>query len=432
MASRPQIKLKQRSPILVLLLLLVLAFVLPSRIWNIMLISLGGLYVVSFVWVRQLAQGLSGRRQLRFGWVAVGDRLSEFFEITNNSALPALWVEVVDYSNVPGYQASVVRSVREHGMEKWRLAAVCQQRGQYHLGPWELWTADPLSLFQVVVPCHQRTEIIIHPPIHSQIPVPLPTGASSGRVRSQEINWQASINASTVRDYQSSDPRQWIHWPTSARRDDLYVRQFDLDAAGEIWLLIDLQSGSQVGEGMEGTEEQSVLVAAALAAQAIHQNRAVGLASYGQEPQLILPGRGQGQQWKVLQALAVVTANGQHDLSMALNDLGRQIRRGSALVILTATDQSNFLPALLALAQRGIGCRVSLFDRQSFMQEQDLSQGSSRGLRDAIKQLGIESDLIRRGEISQPTHLDDRQGFWEFKVTGTGKVVAVRSPVEVR
>jgi uncharacterized protein (DUF58 family) len=212
----------------------------------------------------------------------------------------------------------------------------------------------------------------------------------------------------------------------------LYVRQFDLDAAGEIWLLIDLQTGAQVGDGLEGTEEQSVLVAAALGAQAIQQNRAVGLATYGHKPQLTLPGRGQGQQWKVLQALAVVTADGQHDLSMALNDLGRLIRRGSALVIMTATNKSNFLPALLALAQRGIRCRVTLFDRQSFVQQQDPSQASSRGLRDAIKRLGIESDLIRKGEIGQPAQRDERQGFWEFKVTGTGKVVTMRSPLDVR
>jgi hypothetical protein len=158
----------------------------------------------------------------------------------------------------------------------------------------------------------------------------------------------------------------------------------------------------------------------------------VGLASYGHVPQLILPGRGQGQQWKVLQALAVVTADGQHDLSMALNDLGRLIRRGSALVIITATNQSNFLPALLALAQRGVRCRVTLFDRQSFVEDPDPSEGNSRGLKDAIKQLGIESNLIRKGEIGQPVQRDERQGFWEFKVTGTGKVVTVRSPLEVR
>jgi uncharacterized protein (DUF58 family) len=413
-------------------MLLVLAIILPSRIWNIMLITLGGLFLVSYFWARQLARGLSGHRQLRFGWVAVGDRLSELFEIYNSSSLPALWVEVVDHSNVPGYQAAVVRSVREHGIEKWRQSAVCQQRGQYHLGPWELQTADPLGIFQVIVPCPQRTEIIIHPPIHTQIPTPLPAGASSGRVRSQELSWQASINASTIRDYQPNDPRQWIHWPSSARRDGLFVRQFDLDAAGDIWLLLDLQADAQVGIGMDGTEEQGVLLAAALTAQAIHQNRAVGLASYGQEPQLIPPARGQGQQWNLLQALAVVTADSEHDLSMALQDLGPLIRRGSALVIITSSNQASFLPPLLALAQRGIRCRVSLFDRQSFVLEPDPSDSSGHGLRDAIKQLGVECDLIRKGQISQPALDDDRHGFWEFKVTGTGKVVAVRSPFEGR
>ena len=54
-------------------------------------------------------------------------------------------------------------------------------------------------------------------------------------------------NAATVRDYHIDDPYRWIHWPTSARRDALYVRQFERDAAGDIWLLLDAQAATQLG-----------------------------------------------------------------------------------------------------------------------------------------------------------------------------------------
>ena len=93
------------------------------------------MFGVAYLWVRLLAKGLHADRRLRFSWVAVGDRLSEEFRLVNHSPLPALWVEIVDESNVPGYRAGIVRSVGYNNVDSWRQAAICQQRGQFRLGP---------------------------------------------------------------------------------------------------------------------------------------------------------------------------------------------------------------------------------------------------------------------------------------------------------
>ncbi len=429
MTSRTKIRIKEPLPLVGLFTLLTLTLLLPSRIWMTLFIGLGGAYLLSFIWVRQLSKGLKGSRRLRFGWVAVGDRLSEEFEITNESSLPALWVEVVDHSNVPGYEVGVVRSVRGKGAEQWRQSAICHQRGQYRLGPWKLISADPFGFFQVSVLLEGSNDIIIHHPIHTQVPIPLPAGTSSGRVRARARSWQATINAAAIREYHRNDPLSWIHWPTTARREQLYTRQFDLDAAGDIWLLLDLQEDSQLGEGLDGTEEHAVLLAAALAAQAIDQNRPVALAAYGQHPQVLPPGRGQGQQWNLLRSLALVRADGQIDLSMALHDLGQLVTQGSALLIITPSQEVDWLPNLLYLAQRGIRCHVSLLDRKTFSDQRGQITGSSTALCDSVRQLGIDCNLIRRGEVGRPSEIQKR-GFWEFKVTGTGKVVTVQSPFD--
>ncbi len=425
MKPGPKIKLRRHLPIIWLLLLVVAAVLLPSKVWTALLAGLGGLIVVAYFWARQLAKGLSGQRRLRFGWMAVGDRLSEQFEIANASSLPALWVEVVDESTVPGYRAAVVRSIGARTSDRWRQSAICQQRGQFRLGPWWLISADPFGIFQVTIPYPKSEEIVIHPPIHTQLPVPLPAGQSSGRQRARERSWQATINAAGVRDYRANDPQRWIHWPTTAHRDALFVRYFDLDAAGDIWLLLDLQAAAQLGQGATGTEEHLVLLAAALSAKALDLNRAVGLAAYGREPQLIPPGRGQGKQWQLLRALALVTANGDDDLSRALDDFVRVARRGSAVVVMTPSGEPGWLPGLLNLTQRGIQTQVVLLDRASFGDD-----GNSRGLFDAIRHYGLSSLLLRQGEVGKPVEEPERRGFWEFKVTGTGKVFTVRSPLE--
>jgi uncharacterized protein (DUF58 family) len=434
-------------------------FLLPSRAWTTLLIGLAGLLVVAYIWARQMANGLRGSRRLRFGWVSVGDRLSEEFVITNHTSLPALWVEIVDESNVPGYRVAVVRSISAAASDRWRNAAVCTRRGQYRLGPWILRTADPFGLFEVTIPYPESERVVIHPPIYTRAPVPLPAGHSSGQARARSTSHQATINAAGVRAYQPADPRRWIHWPTTAHRNELFVRQFDLDAAGDIWLLLDLQQAAQLGPGERraadnvgdvrvesadlgsgravapnahqsasfdgGTEEFIVLLAATLAARSLRQNRAVGLAAYGRQPQLVAPNLGQGQQWKLLEALALVTADGQHDLARALKDLGQLARRGSAAIIITPSGSLDWLPELLHLAQRAIAPHIVLLDRDSFG-----GDGNSEAMRDVLRRQGFQVTVVRQGDLGQPLAQPERRGYWEFKVTGTGKVVTVRSPLE--
>lgn len=418
-----RIHLQQKLPFLWLLLLLLAALLLPHRIWNTLLIGLGGLFLVAYGWVWLLAQGLHAERRLRFGWVAVGDRLSEAFHIENRSSIPGLWVEVVDESTVPGYQVNVVRTIDAHSENRWRQAAVCQQRGQFRLGPWTIRSSDPFGIFMLTRHYPQAEEIIIHPPIHHHLPLPLPTGRRSGQTRQPRRAWQATVNAASVRDYAQGDPLNWIHWPSTARQNALMVRQFDQDTAGDLWLLLDLDAAAQVGHGLDGTEEQAVLLAASLTARALADWRPVGLAAYGRFPHIIPPTRGEGQRWHLLRALALVRADGQTSLKRALSDFGRVARRGATAVLITPTLSTDWLPELLTLQQKGIDLSLALLERSSFGAAE-----SNQGLQTAVQRLGSPTHLIHQSDLGQRLEEAARRGFWEFKVTGTGKVVAVQRP----
>jgi uncharacterized protein (DUF58 family) len=425
-APGTQIRLRLRLPFLLVAVLLVPAVLIPDRIWTTLLVGLSGLITIGYIWTRLLAAGLKATRQLQYGWISVGDQLQEAFAITNTSSAPALWVEVTDDSTVPGYNAAVVQSVDGRTTVRWRQTAVCTRRGQYRLGPWSLRAGDPFGLFELTHHMAATEEIIIHPPIISRLPVPLPPGHSEGRARTTTRAWQATINAATVRDYQLPDPFNWIHWKTSARRDALYVRQFDRDAAGDIWLVIDGDAAVQLGHGIEGTEEQAVLLAAALAARAILETRPAGLAAYGVRPHVVAPGLGQSQRWAVLRALALLQADGDTPLDRALRDVADVARPGSAAVIITPSANPDWLGALVMLAQRGIECDVLLLDRPSFGSAEPAEV--SIGLQRAIVAAGFPCRLLSRDAIAQPLPEGERHGYWEFKVTGTGKAIAVRRP----
>jgi uncharacterized protein (DUF58 family) len=423
-SANMQIHIHLRLPLILLGVLLVTAVFLPDRAWNTLLIGLGGLFIIAFIWTYFLAKNLHVNRKLRFGWVSIGDRLSESFELTNNSFIPALWVEINDESTVPGYDASIVQSVSGFTKINWRRSAICLRRGQFLIGPWTVRCGDPFGIFSATRRYANATEIVIHPPIHGKLPIPLPPGQTGGRARARQRSIQATINAASVREYHPGDPYRWIHWRKTAHRDKLVVREFDLDAAGDFWLVLDLEKAVQLGEGADGTEEHAVLLAASMAAQAIRHVRETGIATYGQKPQVIYPSVGEGHLWQILRALALVNADGDVPLAAALRDVGYAARPGSTALIITPNGSPDWLPGLLGMAKRGVQAHVVILDRPSFGGE-----GNAEGLRDAVRQLGFAAQIVREGEVGIRLDEAKRRGFWEFQVTPMGRVITVHNPV---
>ena len=420
-----QIQIQLRLPLFLLGILLITAVFLPDRVWNTLLVGIGGLFIVAFLWTYVLAKNLHVTRKLRFGWVSIGDRLSEAFELENRGFIPALWVEINDESTVPGYDASIVQSVSGQTDLTWRRSAICLRRGQFLIGPWTVRCGDPFGIFTATRHYTKTTEIIIHPPVHGKLPIPLPPGQTGGRARARQRAIQATINASSVREYHPGDPYRWIHWRTTAHRDKLVVREFDLDAAGDFWIVLDMEKSVQLGEGADGTEEHAVLLAASMAAQAIRHVRETGIATYSQKPDVIHPGVGEGHMWQILRVLALVNADGDVPLSAALRDVAYLARPGSTAMIITPNGSGEWLPGLLQMAKRGVQAHLVLLDRPSFDGE-----GNTAGLRDAIQQIGFAAQIIRQGEVGVPLEERKQRGHWEFQVTPMGRVITVHNPLE--
>ena len=114
MNQKPEVTLKPKSwllPILIAVILFV-HLIAPYDGWQVLLIGLGGGYLLSYLWAKLLSHGLDLYRQLHFEWAQVGDRITERFRIFNYSWIPALWIEVIDHSTIPDYGTYQVRDVR--------------------------------------------------------------------------------------------------------------------------------------------------------------------------------------------------------------------------------------------------------------------------------------------------------------------------------
>ena len=428
--AEPTIQFRRRWLVGLVALFVVLQIVTPSRTWIILILSLGGTLAAGYYWARQMAGQVTLTRKQRYDWVHVGDLLEERFTLYNNSALPVVWVEIDDHSDLPGYAARSVRSVESQQILEWRTEGICHRRGLYTLGPWQAHTSDPFGLFLVTFDYPETHSILIYPPVVHLPPLPLPKGAATGTGRASRRTLDVTINAAGIRQYAQGDGLNRIHWPTTARLDRLMVKTFDLEPSGDVWILLDLDASVQVGDGEESTEEYGVILAASLADKTLHENRAVGLAAYGRHtassdseplPTLAMPQKGMAQQWRILQALAQVRAGGAWPLSRVLAEMDKNLGRGMALTIITPSCDPAWVAGLVAPMRRGITPAVLLLDPVSFGGTGNV--GAVRGL---LAQLGVPSHVIAKGMPFKPVAEHRRIGRPEYRVlAGTGRVIAV-------
>ena len=142
-------KLNSRLWPLLVGLLFIAQIIVPYQGWFMLLVGLGGSWLIAYRWAIALERGLILERERRFGWAQVGDSIEERFTLINDSFWPALWVEVTDHSTMPDYLSSRVTGVGGWSRNRWQVQGRCQQRGVFTIGPTSVYVGDPFGLYMV-------------------------------------------------------------------------------------------------------------------------------------------------------------------------------------------------------------------------------------------------------------------------------------------
>lgn len=219
-----------------------------------------------------------------------------------------------------------------------------------------------------------------------------------------------------MREYNPGDSIRQIHWPTSARKNELFVREFERSPAGDWWIVLDLDQDVQVGEGQNATHEHGIILGASLTDLGMSSGRSVGLAAHGDEMVWHRSRLSDEHKWEILRSLALVEPG-----SVSLGELLELVRpsanRRSSLIVITPAVDGRWLPSLLALRRLGVVPTVLLFDTQSF--------GSTKGsssLASDLAELGITTqiipkELLERGEFQPRVHQD-----WGWRDSSVGRL----------
>ena len=441
-----KIRLKSRLLPVLVILIAFMQLINPYRGWVILLVGLGGAWCISYLWARSLARNLRVQREMRFGWWQVGDRLEERFTLTNPGLFPGIWIEIHDHSTMPLYSVGRVSSIGSNSTTRFYTQGTCTRRGLFNLGPTSLVTGDPFGFYSVTFTDFATTTLFVTPPIIALPLIQVAPGGRAGEGLPRPDAPERTVSASTVREYVPGDDRRLIHWRTSARHNEFYVRLMDSTPSSQWWILVDLDPGVQVGEGQNSTIEHSVILAASLADRGLSEGKGVGLVLHSgsensisnrghraytsgaldqrQQANLIWmpPQEGQEHRWEILRALALVEPGGA-PLDELLLRIKPTLGKRNSLIIITPNIHSNWLEALLPILWSGTKPTVLLLDPVSYGGSQD-----SRAMTEAMRQWGIRHYLISRELLDQPETRPGKAGHWDWRITPFGRAIPIRRP----
>lgn len=373
----------------------------------------GILFFGSWIWSIISLRGVRLVRTARAQRAQVGQIFEERYEVDNESRFLRLWLEVRNESPLPESGGSQVLSLI--GGRQRRIywsQTLLTQRGVFPLGPTVLASGDLFGLFPISRTIPSQESLLVYPLMVEIRSFPEPPGLLPGGEALRRRTHQITPNAAGVREYYPGDPLNRIHWVSTARRERLIVKEFELDPLAEVWIILDANRQEQASLPLPpqdfnvlnywrkqvkvqlppSTEEYMVTIAASLGRYYLRRGRAVGLLGSGQHLTLLPPDRGGRQLGKILEDMAVLRAQGNLPLQGLVEAQAKHITRGSTVILISPTVVVDFVFLVEYLLRRGLRPLVTLLDPASF--------GGSLGsdyLVERVRTLGVPVRQVKNG-----------------------------------
>jgi uncharacterized protein (DUF58 family) len=237
-------------------------------------------------------------------------------------------------------------------------------RGRHRLGPLTLRMRDPFGLATIAATAPGSTDILVLPRIEvlgRRRPRSEGIGSEGTTPHMVALHGEDDV---AVRSYHDGDDLRRIHWPATAHRSMLMVRQEDLPARRRAVIVLDSRAGGHQGSGALGSFEWSVSAAASIATHLFGLHYALHLVSNettagGEATQII-------EIDKAMALLAVAQLGPAQRFEKVLH-WAHPLTSAGGLVIAIVTDHDEaVLRQIAALRQPGGVGLLFLLDSTSF------------------------------------------------------------------
>jgi len=326
-------------------------------------------------WNDRVLRDVTYRRRIGCTRAFPGEKVQVELLVENNKLLPVPWMRVEDEwpLGAPPTDSQILGPSHTHEMgsltnvfalrwyERVRRHYTLQtdQRGVYGLGPTRLVSGDVFGLFRTERTLEEQDFLIVYPRIFSLPELGLPSKEPFGNTRAKRRLFEDPSRTMGARDFQPSDSFRHVHWPATARRQQLQARIYEPTTTLTVVVCLNVATLLRPWEGiLPDLLERAISVAGSLVAYAAENRHAVGLIANGAVPRSdrsirIRPGRSPEQLARILEMLAAITGYVTTPMGRFLLRESPSLPWGATFVVVTPLVTDELLAAVDQLHAAG-------------------------------------------------------------------------------
>lgn len=235
-----------------------------------------------------------------------------------------------------------------------------ERRGVIEIGPLEVVVSDPFGLASSSTIAAPLAELTVYPHIDDVAPVPHTTGDDpyAGADHPSALG-RTGDDFYALRPYVVGDDLRRVHWRSTARRDELMVRQDELPWQGRVTVLLDVRRNAHTPASLElAVSAAASIVTASWKRRDLVRFMTTDNTDFGY-------GAGTAHAEAIMEFLATVAATPSGTLRGVLDALG-QAGNGGAVVPIVAGIADAELASLARLRGRFASVTIVHFDRSSY------------------------------------------------------------------
>ena len=229
-------------------------------------------------------------------------------------------------------------------------------RGRHRFAPVRLSIADPFGLAEAELALEEQEALVVYPRLTELDRVFFDGGAGPEHGRRLLLRRPVGFELHSVRDYQQGESLRRVHWPSTARRGSLMVKELEDSPRDEVAVLLDGDPAAVAGSAPDSSFDVAVRAAGSILLAQVRRGRrcVLVLNSAGRETQAV---SSDGPEWqRALELLAAVEPDARGPAAALLQSADAAAARSLELVVVTSRIERSLVDRLLerALTRRAV------------------------------------------------------------------------------
>jgi uncharacterized protein (DUF58 family) len=308
--------------------------------------------LVAWVWIRLANRPFVVHRGTGEREHVEGDNVPIVVELLATGAVLPAAATLVERIGRLGPQRHALRRSGRRLVVRYVLERV--PRGRYVFEDVRVELSDPFLLERVVAPLPPPGALLVYPRLVELGSLFSEAGPASQGGRRLLLRRQSGFEVHGVREYEQGESLRRVHWPSTARRGQLMVKELEDTPRDEVAVVLDADARTEVGESFE----VQVRAAGSLVQAHVRRGRRAVLVVNSAQREVQQVHAAAADWRRALELLAAVEPTGPAPLAQLLTEEDNPAVRALELVVVTARIDAALVDRLV---QRSVSRRkVSL------------------------------------------------------------------------